>query len=270
MKFLTMSVETLQSKDVASQRFNKQKLVILSSLPVKFRTLIKSYTMPGKTKVYQPFQFKQFSIEQDMCAMKIGTDGVLLGAWCNTNNCKTALDIGTGTGVIAIMLAQRTQATIYGVEINRAAYEQAKNNMAISPWAKRLRAIYGDIQNVRHHLKPPFDLIVSNPPYFSGGTHSPNPQKNVVRHTITLTHSNLLRICSQLKSMEVAKMHKLFCTKITYVKSRINQKPERMLLQFEKNASNLKKENELFIYSGNNREYTLDYIQLTKDFYLNM
>lgn len=242
--------------------------------------------MLGK-KTYQPFQFKQFCIQQDNCAMKIGTDGVLLGAWCNIQHCKTALDIGTGTGVIAIMLAQKTKATIYGVEINKAAYEQAKNNMLMSPWANRLHAIHGDIQNVFHHLKPSFDLIVSNPPYFSGGTQSPNPQKNAVRHTITLTHSNLLRICSQLisntgkiciilpyqeaiKSMEAAKVFKLFCTKITYVKSRINKKPERLLLQFEKKAANLTKENELIIYTRNNRQYTWDYIQLTKDFYLNM
>jgi len=243
--------------------------------------------MPGKPKTYQPFQFKQFSIEQNNCAMKIGTDGVLLGAWCNTSNCQTVLDIGTGTGVIAIMLAQRTNAntTIYGVEIDEAAYKQAKSNMAMSPWRKRLRALYGDIEEMSHQLKPPFDLIVSNPPYFSGGTRSPNPQKNIVRHTVTLTHSNLIRISNLLlskdgkiciilpyqegiKCMETAKAHKLFCAKITYVKSRINQPPERLLLQFEKKALDKKEEDELIIYEGSNKTYTFDYKKLTKDFYL--
>jgi len=242
--------------------------------------------MAGKVKEYQPFQFKQFSIEQNNCAMKIGTDGVLLGAWCDVSICQTALDIGTGTGVIAIMLAQRTQATIYGVEINKAAYEQAKRNMAMSPWAKRLQVMHGDIQEIAHKLNPSFDLIVSNPPYFSGGTQSPNPQKNGIRHTLTLTHANLLRICSQLlsnsgkicvilpyyegmRTIELAKSYKLYCTKITFVKSRINQAPERLMLQFEKKAANKKNENELIIYKGTQREYTFDYKQLTRDFYLN-
>ena len=218
-----------------------------------------------RKKIYQPFQFKQFAIEHNNCVMKIGTDGVLLGAWCDITNCLTALDIGTGTGVIAIMLAQRSQAIVYGVEINKAAYEQAKDNMNRSPWAKRLQVKFGDIQKVMDQLKPSFDLIVSNPPFFSSGTPSPDPNKNAVRHTLTLTHSNLLRICSLLlsnngkiclilpleegrKSIETAKEYALFCTKITYVKSRIKQPPHRVLLQFEKNTSYQKEENELIIY----------------------
>ncbi len=243
-----------------------------------------------KTKIYQPFQFKQFTIEQDKCAMKIGTDGVLLGAWCNNTNCKTALDIGTGTGVIAIMIAQRTEQTlVYGVEIDNAAYEQAKNNMLRSPWANRLTAIHGNIQHLLHQLKPSFDLVVSNPPYFSDGTPSLDSNKNAARHTVMLTHSNLLRICSLLlsdigkiclilpfeegmKCIEVAKAYSLCCTKINYVKSRIKQPPERVLLQFEKNknASYQKEESELIIYKDKEREYTADYIKLTKEFYLNM
>lgn len=243
--------------------------------------------MAKKPKIYQPFQFKQFAIEQNKCAMKIGTDGVLLGAWCNINHCNTALDIGTGTGVIAIMLAQRGLAKIYGVEIDGAACEQANGNMTQSPWANRLTAIHGKIQQVADQFTTSFDLIVSNPPFFSKGTTSPNPDKNLVRHTFSLTHQDLLRISNMLlaengrlciilpfqegiNSIEIAKKYKLYCTKITHVKSREDQITERVLLQFEKKESYSKEETELIVYKSKSNLYTADYINLTKAFYLKM
>lgn len=240
-----------------------------------------------KPKKYQPFRFKQFTIEQNNCAMKIGTDGVLLGAWCDVSNCSTALDIGTGTGVIAIMLAQRSPAKIYGVEIDNAAFKETKSNMAKSPWANRLEAIHGEIQLIANQFTNLFDLIVSNPPFFSSGTASPNPNKNLVRHTFTLTHNDLLRISSQLlsdkgkiciilpyqeglNSIEIAEKYKLYCTKMTRVKSRKGQITERVLLQFEKKVSYPIEETDLVIYKEKSNLYTVDYINLTKAFYLKM
>ena len=116
------------------------------------------------------FKFKQFNIEQDKCSMKVGTDGVLLGAWANVENATNILDIGTGTGVIAVMLAQRAPlAQVSGIEIDEAACEQAVENMQASPFADRLKAELMPIQDFAKLSRSEFDLIVSNPPFFSGG-----------------------------------------------------------------------------------------------------
>jgi len=113
-----------------------------------------------KTKIYQPFRFKQFAIEQNKCAMKVGTDGVLLGAWCNVQNCNTALDIGMG----------------------QASFEEATDNMSRSLWAKRLFAIHDKIQNHIPLFNLTFDLIVCNPPFFMAGTLPAQSEKSKVRN----------------------------------------------------------------------------------------
>jgi len=127
----------------------------------------------------KPFQFKQFTINQDRCAMKVGTDGVLLGAWTPlTNNPYNILDIGTGTGIIALMLAQRSQAEylnlnsqmaqqIDAIEIDDDAFEQATDNFENSPWKERLYCYHAGLDEFLDEVKEEFDLIVSNPPFYS-------------------------------------------------------------------------------------------------------
>ncbi|MEM6318659.1 MAG: methyltransferase [Bacteroidota bacterium] len=238
-------------------------------------------------KTYEPFQFKQFTVEQNDCAMKIGTDGVLLGAWCNVTDAKKALDIGTGSGVIAIMLGQRCDATIHGIEIDESAFLQAKNNMANAVWSDRLTAQKGAIQDYAKLSREEYDLIVSNPPFFSGGTFSDNQDRNNVRHTIKLGHGDLLiavrkllskdgKFCvilpliEGLRFQEVAKQYALYCTKTTEVKSRPDGSVERLLMQFEKQATEHPIKDELVIYRQKGQAYSAEYIELTKDFYLKM
>ncbi|PTT52789.1 tRNA1(Val) (adenine(37)-N6)-methyltransferase, partial [Aeromonas sp. HMWF014] len=128
------------------------------------------------------FTFKQFHIEHDRCAMKVGTDGILLGAWAPVANASRVLDIGTGSGLIALMLAQRSRSDclIDGVELDRDAATQARANVAASPWTSRVNIVENAIQDYR---APPYDLIVSNPPYFVAGQSFSDPARALARHT---------------------------------------------------------------------------------------
>ena len=234
-----------------------------------------------------PFHFKQFSITQDRCTMKVGTDGVLLGAWADTHNATNILDIGTGTGIIAIMLAQRNEkANVVAVEINETASQQAAENMLASPWSNRLSVINDSIQNYAKSTADQFDLIVSNPPFFTGGTFSDETDRNVVRHTVKLPNGDLLaavrgllaedgKFCvilptiEGLRFQERAQNYRLYCTKMTEVKPKHDKPVERVLLQFEKKPKTLLK-NGLVIQFEKRNHFTDDYIALTGDFYLKM
>ena len=221
--------------------------------------------------------------------MKIGTDGVLLGAWASVYQAHRILDIGTGTGVIALMLAQRQPlAQIDAIEINFLAFSQATQNALISPWSDRVKIKHSAIQQfIKQPFIQPYDLIVSNPPYFKTGTISKNQTRNNVRHTTTLSHEDLLnavqyllalngRFCVILPHQEgidfeaLALTYQLYCTKKIAVKGRKQKPIERWLLQFERHPKS-PETGELVIQKGKERhDYTLDYIKLTKDFYLFM
>jgi len=145
------------------------------------------------------FRFKQFTVLHNHCAMKVGADAVLLGAWANCTHCRTVLDIGTGSGIIALMLAQRTNADthIFGIEIDHAAYLQACSNVQNSPWPQKIALMHGDFVHVnelaRHNNLPAgFDLIVTNPPYFQNHLLPPDAKRAGARHSTTLTHRQLL------------------------------------------------------------------------------
>lgn len=235
----------------------------------------------------QTFHFKQFSLEQDQCAMKIGTDGVLLGAWADASKVDNILDIGTGTGLIAIMMAQRNaEATIHAVEIEEAAFEQAKANMERSSWKDRLEVFHTPIQDYARSTRTTYDLIISNPPFFSGGTFSQDQDRNNVRHTVKLPNGDLLTATRSLLSQEgrfcvilpyieglqfkqMAERYHLFCTKMVEVKPKKDKGVERLLLQFERTEKPLE-ESELVIQREKRNDYTDDYVALTKEFYLKM
>lgn len=137
------------------------------------------------------FSFKQFSIAQDRCAMKVGTDGVALGAWAPVTGVTRILDVGTGTGLIALMLAQRSAADcqIVAVELDPDAAAQAAENVAASPWAERIEVVTAAVQQLDTE---PFDLIVSNPPFFQHGQTLPSAMRQQARHTASLSHEELL------------------------------------------------------------------------------
>jgi tRNA1Val (adenine37-N6)-methyltransferase len=244
-------------------------------------------TIPEKPVA--PFYFKQFVIHQDRCAMKVGTDGVLLGAWAEVQGVNSVLDIGTGTGLIGIMLAQRAaHARIDCVEIDRSAYEQAAENIARSPWAERLQAIHAPVQEYAQQQPRQYDLIVSNPPFFSGGTFSAKGNRVNVRHTVKLPHGDLLSVARDLlapqgrfsvilpyleglRFKELARNYNLYCTKSMEVLPKADKPVERLLLQFERQPRQLAgREERLVIQYDTRNDWTEEYIALTGAFYLKM
>lgn len=238
-------------------------------------------------KINEPFQFKQFSIAQDKCSMKVGTDGVLLGAWANVQGAKRILDIGAGTGLIAIMLGQRNaEAEIHAVEIDDSAVVQAQENMQNAPWANRLSVFHQSIQDFSDTPTTPYDLIVSNPPFFSGGTFSFNQDRNSVRHTVKLPHGDMLRAVQKLlakdgkfcvilpfveglRFQELAASFHFYCTRVTEVLPKSNKPVERLLMQFEL-ESNTPQREQLIIQQEGPNEWTEAYQDLTRAFYLKM
>ena len=148
----------------------------------------------------QVFRFKQFSVANRLAAMKVGTDGVLLGAWCGVEGCRTVLDVGTGSGLIALMIAQRCpEAHVTGLDIVPEAVAEAAENAAASPWGDRITVMEADFNRaVADRLLPHYDLIVSNPPYFTTAIKSPEVARAVARHGAGLGDADILRNASAL------------------------------------------------------------------------
>ena len=229
------------------------------------------------------FKFKQFTIRQEGAAMKVGTDGVLLGAWIGLGGVSTALDIGTGSGVIALMIAQRCNAVVDAVEIDSDSANQAKSNFDSSPWKNRVTVYNMSFQNFYAVTKTKYDLIVSNPPYFSNSLKSAFQKRNIARHVDELPYHQLIegvakllgnngKFCAVFPYTEgnvfiaQAANAELFCTRKTNVYSHPHKPVLRLLLEFSFMKEKLV-ENELSIHNleGN---YSDDYKKLTKDFYL--
>ena len=234
------------------------------------------------------FQFKQFSVNQDQTAMKIGTDGVLLGAWTPIeNNPKSVLDIGTGTGIIALMLAQRSDAEqIDALEIDESAYEQAVENFENSPWGDRLFCFHAGLDEFVDDPEDEYDLIVSNPPFFSEDYRSENEQRDLARFQEAMPFEELVEAADLLLSengifsviipfneedrfIELCAEFELFPIKVTRVKGASNTKIIRSLLAFKRYELAVLTADELVIEISRH-EYTPEYISLTKDFYIKM
>jgi len=146
-----------------------------------------------------PFRFKEFSVAQEKCAMKVNTDGVLLGAWADVDGAETILDIGTGTGVIALMMAQRnTAAIIDAIDIDADAFAQAGENFPDSLWNERLYAHHISLQDYFPAKK--YDLIISNPPYFVDDFKTEDHQKNIAKHSLSLSYQELVSGINRLLS----------------------------------------------------------------------
>lgn len=240
-----------------------------------------------KTKVQAPFQFRQFSVAQDKCSMKVGTDGVLLGAWADISDAKYVLDIGTGSGLISLMLAQRNpDILVDAVEIDPKACHQAAENFQKSPWSDRMEVFQTSIQDFRQESQKVYDLIVSNPPFFTGGTFSSPENRQLVRHTIKLPHGDLLNAARTLlapegkfclilplmegmRFIELASHYNLYARKITEISPKPNKQIARLLLQFERKPGIIQK-NELTLQNEGHNNWTEAYKKLTGDFYLNL
>lgn len=230
------------------------------------------------------FKFKQFTILQDKCAMKVGTDGVLLGAYADTANCSCILDIGTGTGLIALMLAQKSNANIAAVEIDKAAFEQAAYNVQNSIFSSRIDIINSSIQDYKNKTINKYDLIVSNPPFYQHHLKSGNKQKDIARHNISLSYNDLIeasvsmlqkngKLCVIIPKSDEAYFVKICEKESLNLSKRLNIRPtpkkeiKRVILEFCFTKTNTKTQ-ELIIEINGRHNYSEDYKILTKDFYL--
>lgn len=229
------------------------------------------------------FKFKQFAIEHDRCAMKVNTDGILLGAWCELPAQGNVLDIGTGSGLIALMLAQRNPAlTICGIEIDEASAQQAKGNFSASPFSSQLALVQQDLNDYQPQAR--FSLIVSNPPYFDNDLLSDDARRRQARHHQSLNFEQLFDFavahlteegCLALvlpdsaldNVMRVAADARMFLLSRLQVRARSSKAPYLSLLRFGFSPPVQRRDSELVIYQDG-REYTEEYKALTSAFYL--
>ncbi len=237
----------------------------------------------------KPFKFKQFTVQQDRCAMKIGTDGVLLGAWTGIDHFpETILDIGAGTGVISLMLAQRSEAMqIDAIEIEENAYEQTVENFEASNWGDRLFCYHAGFDEFVEEMQDDehYDLIISNPPFYSEDYKSGNDHRDIARFAEALPLSELIPGASLLLSenghfdiiipfseennaLEIAANSILFPRKITRVKGKADAPVKRSLMSFQKNET--EPEIDELIIEISRHQYTEMYKTLVKDFYLKL
>jgi len=235
----------------------------------------------------KPFQFKEFSINQDRCAMKIGTDNVLLGAWTSiSHNPFSILDIGSGTGILSLILAQRSNAQlIEAIEIDADAYEQCAENFENSSWSDRLFCYHASLLEYVEEVDDKYDIIICNPPFYSEDYKTKNEARDLARFQDAMPFEHLAYAASKLlskngifsvvipnkeedKFIDLASKTNLSPQRILHVKGNSEADIKRSLIEFSlhKNETEI---SELIIENGRHN-YTDDYINLTKDFYLKM
>ena len=235
----------------------------------------------------EPFTFKQFAVAQDRCAMKIGTDGVLLGAWTTIDHRPlSVLYIGAGTGIIALQLAQRTTAELIdAIEIDHLAYEQCVENFEASPWGDRLFCYHASLEEFTEEIDDRYELIVSNPPFYSDNYVTEDPARNTARFADALPFKDLLQHVSVLLSEEgifstiipkkeeqtfiaLASEVKLFPTRICRVRGTDTSEVKRSLMEFSFQKTTVEMTSLVIEHSRHN--YTQDYCDLVREFYLKM
>lgn len=230
------------------------------------------------------FQFQQFTIYDDRCSMKVGTDGVLLGSWVEVEQAARILDIGSGSGLLALMCAQRSTATITGIEIEAGAVKQSRENIAASPFCTCIEIVAGDVRTFFPAQR--FDCIVSNPPFFEEKTLPPNAKRALARHTAHLSFAELLEQAYRLllplgtfhlivpavaveSLCQAATALGFHCYRLTKVITKKGKEPVRALLTFQKGGdmSSVCQEDRLCIYDEFGKR-TAEFAALTQDFYL--
>ena len=226
------------------------------------------------------FHFKQFSVNHSQSTMKVGSDAVLLGAWMPLpENCKTVLEIGSGCGVISLMLAQRTSANITGIDIDEKSVMEAQKNAENSPWKERVQFIQENVQDFAQHSTQKFEVIVTNPPFFENSLKSPETSKNISKHNDRLTFEELITAVDILLSEngrfgvilppeQAEKLEKLmfishlFATKKTTIYPTSQKNANRMLMMFEREYA-VCEEDKLTLRDNG---YTNEYYQLVNEY----
>lgn len=230
------------------------------------------------------FRFKQFEIDDSLSAMKIGTDGVLLGAWADVADAHSILDIGTGTGLVAIMCAQRNAvARVHGIDIVEDAVVEARGNMARTVWSERLSAENADLRKYSPDVR--YDHIVSNPPFFLTTLHSPDAARAMARHADTLTYDDLVTAAERLlnpggrlsvvlptdcaQQFRRVAFERVWLTRIMDVVTREGEAPKRTMMEFQLSDTHLMPRAESLTIQSADGSYTEKYRRLTEQFYLN-
>ncbi|GAB4158693.1 MAG: methyltransferase [Winogradskyella sp.] len=235
----------------------------------------------------KPFKFKAFTVNQDRCAMKIGTDGVLLGAWTSIKHDPfNVLDIGAGTGLLSLMIAQRSGAKqIEAIEIDDDAFEQCSENFENSLWNDRLFCYHASLLEYVEEVKDTFDLIICNPPFYSEDYKTENKSRDLARFNDAMPFKHIIYAVAHLLSenglfsiiipkkeeisfIKLASSIGLYPQRILNVKGNLDSKTKRSLIEFTYHETAVKT-SELIIETSRHI-YTQDYIDLTKDFYLKM
>lgn len=229
------------------------------------------------------FRFRQFTINQDKCAMKVGTDAVLLGAWVNANGSERVLDIGTGTGIIALMIAQKSTGIIHAIDIDEGSFHQCKENFRISPWHGRLLPFHISFQEFSEGSEKKYDLIVSNPPYFHHASKPPEELRSQARHHDQLTFEDLLLGAKKILSpegtlcvilpikegmefMDIAMSNGLFCQRMMKVKTKQDRPEKRVMMEFSTRFG-VMDESSIVIHDSID-QFSSEYRKLTGDYYL--
>jgi tRNA1Val (adenine37-N6)-methyltransferase len=230
------------------------------------------------------FRFKQFSIRHDHCIMKVGTDGVLLGAYAGVINSEKILDIGTGSGLIAIMLAQRSNAMVEGIEIDGPSARQAMQNAASCLWHDRIMITHTSFQGYYQHHRNEFDIVVCNPPFFPDHLKSKNENRNLARHSVSLNFSELahgIRLvmkpagacwlilpCSETgRFLETARNEGLFLIHELNIFPKEGKMPHRKIISL--GSENIQPPTVASLIIRNSDDhYTGEYKKLTRSFYL--
>jgi tRNA1Val (adenine37-N6)-methyltransferase len=239
------------------------------------------------TSMSKPFKFKQFEVQQNKCAMKIGTDAVLLGAWTSLEKQPfSILDIGSGTGILSLMLAQRSQAELMdAIEIDADAYEQCVDNFEASLWGDRLFCYHASLEEFTDEIEDQYDLIISNPPFYSEDYKTEDSKRDLARFTDAMPFGHLIESASKLLSdqgvfsviipfkeetqfIKLASSFNLFPKRILHVKGNSTSEFKRSLVEFSFRESEIKIDT--LIIETKRHQYTEDYTNLTKDFYLKM
>ena len=238
------------------------------------------------------FQFKQFTIHQDRCAMKVTTDACLFGAWVvrevgsPKSEVRSVLDIGTGTGLLSLMLAQKINAHIDAIEMDKEAAEQAQENSMASPWKERINIVHGNVKELSNIPLDKYDIIISNPPFYENELTSPDPKKNTAHHDEGLLLPELLQVIHSVLAPEgrfylllpykrmieaglLLQKYMLTITHTAVIKPSTQHDYFRIFIAGKHTGNtNINYTKEEIAIRNEKNEYSGEFIELLKDYYL--